>query len=84
MLAALFTTILPSSFARIRRQSAAEKYALYLSQQAADLHFGSLCLALGVLETVDTPTDHAEWLLRIVEASDKCAAAVEDCISKSE
>jgi hypothetical protein len=84
MFSALLTTFMPRGLSGIRRQSTAEKYELHLSQQAADLHFGSMCLALGVLECIDSPAEHAEWLLRIVEASDKCAAAVEDCISKSE
>ena len=84
MLTALLTTVLPVGFARSHRHSVAEKYSLYLSQQAAHHHFDKLCLALGVLEHTGTPAEQAEWLLRIIEASDKCAAAVEECISKSE
>jgi hypothetical protein len=81
MLTALLTTVLPGGSARNHRRSASEKYSLYLSQQAAHHHYDSLCLALNVLEHVATPSERAEWLLRVEEAADKCIAAVEECIS---
>jgi hypothetical protein len=69
---------------RNKRRSAADGYSLYLAQQSAEHHFGSLSLACGVLECMESPKDQAEWLLRIIEATDKCAVAVEECVSKSE
>jgi hypothetical protein len=84
MFTALFTTVLPGAFLRSHRRSASEKYSLYLAQHAAHHHFDSLCLALGVLEQTGTPAEKAEWLLRIEESADKCAAAVEECISQAE
>jgi hypothetical protein len=83
MLSTIFTTILPMGFLRNRRPAASEKYALHMAQTAVHHHYDSLCLALGVLEHLESPAEQAEWLERLIQDSDKCAAAVEECIAKS-
>jgi hypothetical protein len=84
MIATLLRSVLPHESTAARERAVSERYSLYLAQQAAHHHYDSLCLAMGVLEFDAEPAKQAEWLLRVEEASDKCATAIEECMSHAD
>jgi hypothetical protein len=84
MIATLLRAVLPHGSVIEQERLVTERYSLYLSQQSAHHHYDSLCLAMGVLEFDAEPMKQAEWLLRVEEAADKCAAAIEECTSESD
>jgi hypothetical protein len=84
MFSTILSTVIPMGFLRSRRRSPSEKYALHVAQTAVRHHYDSLCLALGVLEHLESPVEQAEWLNRLIHDSEKCALAVDDCMAKSE